>query len=77
MLLVMKILKWHPLYVVGVLNTVLTAWAVGLTSVAQVGSYGEKTVTPEEVHPYPRTTTNVSASGRQLRGKKRIPTLDT
>jgi len=66
---VMKILKWHPLYAVGVMNTVLTAWAVGLTSVAQVGSSVEKTVTPEEVHPYPRTTPNVSTSGRQLKGK--------
>jgi len=48
--------KWHPLYVVGVINTVLTAWAVGLTtpSVAQVGSSVEKTVTPEGVCPYPR-----------------------
>jgi len=67
MLLVMKILKWHPSYVVGVMNTVVTAWSVGLTtpSVAQVGSSVEKKVTPEEVRPYPRTAPNVSTSGRQ------------
>jgi len=71
MLLVIKILKWHPLFVVGVMNTVLTAWAVGLTtpSVAQVGSSVEKTVTPEEVCPYPRTAPSVSTSGRQMKEK--------
>jgi hypothetical protein len=72
MLLVMKkkILKLHPLYVVGVINTVLMAWAMGLTtpSVAQVGSSVEKKVTPEEVRPYPRTAPSVSTSGRQLKG---------
>jgi hypothetical protein len=65
------ILKWHPLYVLGVMNTVVTAWSVGLTtpSVAQVGSSVEKKVTPEEVHPYPRTAPSVSTSGRQMKGK--------
>jgi len=51
----------------GRMNTVVTAWSVGLTTpaVAQVGSSVEKKVTPEEVCPYPRTAPSVSTSGRQ------------